>query len=215
MLANLVERLRGKRLGGDSIPTLFPEFPRDRVAPQDVLRALRATSPDVDLLYMGWGKWLLVRHRPNTANIARGARAIHRAKRMLREWETNQLWRANPGAFKRLYQRYLFWLAVCQGAKVIAEYSREEMHDHGFRGVIDDHRRMEWMLRNTSEQAFWDGIDAPQREKAEAAEAEIRDEYRAKEVVDYLNKRTFSEHNPDVDAESRRSSARTIQARIP
>jgi hypothetical protein len=211
---SILARLRRERASGGSIPTLFPEFPADVHPPQDVLRRIREEDAGVDLLYFGWGKWALIRLKPNREHLETGARRIREAKRMLRQWETDQGWKANPGAFRRLYGRYLYWLVVCQGGRPIAEYTAREMHEHGFSGVISDLRCMLWMQRHTSDDHVLRELNREKDEALEAARAEFADEYAAKDVCDYLNKRTHTVTRHDNPEKRRHRSGFTTVATI-
>jgi hypothetical protein len=211
----LLARLRRHNASGGSIPTLFPEFPHDVHPPQDVLRRIREEDPNVDLLYFGWGKWYLVRFKPNREHLETGAERIREAKRMLRKWETDQLWKTNPGAFRRLYGRYLYWLVVCQGGRPIAEYTRREFIElGGFSGIISDLRCMLWMQRHTSDNTVHRELVREQDEALEAARNEFADEYAAKDVCDYLNKRTHSVTRHDNPETARTRSGFTTIAAI-
>lgn len=213
MFDSLFARLRGSSSGA-RIPTLFPEYPRDVEAPQDILRDIRAIDPDIDLLYLGWGKWALVRLKPNRVHIETGARRIRDAKQRLRIWETHQGWKANPGAFQRLYGRYLYWLMVCQGGRPIAQYSRTEFKALGFRGIVDDLRCMLWMQRNTTDGETLRLMNKEKDDAIEAAQAAFADEYAAKDVCDYLNKRTHSVTRHDNPETRRHRSGFTTIAAI-
>lgn len=202
MLGEFLARLRGDTSGG-RVATLFPDFPQLFDAPQDVLRSIRDISPDVDLLYMGWGKWYLVRLKPNRLHAESAMRRIREAFRLLGEWEKGPKYKANPGAFRRIYGRYIYWLMVEMGARPIAEYDQTFIRCYGIEAIPDDLRVMEWMLRNTSDTETLRLANYAQEQGQADAKAAFADYHAAKDVCDYLNKRTHGVTRYD-DPERRR-----------
>lgn len=217
MLTEMLARLRGDNAhaSGARVPTLFPDFPQLYEPPQDILRQLREESALVDLLYFGWGRWYLVRFKPDRRHLESGARRIREAQRMLAVWETNQHWKANPGAFKRLYGRYLLWLVVCQGGRPIGDaYDRTFIRTKGFEAIVTDFRYMEWMLRHTTTNEVTTALTADQDRGEIEARAAFADEYAAKDVCDYLNIRTHGVTRYDDPERRRQKSGSTTIAAI-
>lgn len=175
--------------------SFFPEFPQDYTAPVDVQRQLREVAPDVELLYMGWGRWYLMRYKPNRDLKATAAQRLGEANRLLYEWETGTKYKTNPGAFRRLYGRQVFWKAATMGARPIAEYPRSFIRAQGFAGIVSDLRFMEYMLR-TIPQYDQDHIDevvsADKEAERAAAAADLASPYRAMDAYRYVTTRTHS-----------------------
>lgn len=179
--------------------THFPAFPHLYDPPGETVRLLREIDPAADLLYFGWGTWYLVRHRPNREHIAGACRALVSGVRLLEEWRTGTTYKANPGAFRRLYGRYLFWTAVRLGARPVASYDKKFIRRQGFPGIVDDFRRMEWMIRHTSDAAVLDLLSADHDTAAAAARAELTDEYAAVTMAEHLSRAPHSvtSHAPE------------------
>lgn len=195
----------------------FPSFPQVFDPPVDVVRLLRLVDPAADLLYMGWGTWYLVRFRPNREHIATAIRALYGhtdpsgahvrgAVELLDLWRTLPRLKANPGAFRRLYRRFLFWHAVRLGARPVAEYDRAFIRTQGFAGIVADFQRAEWMVRHTSDGDVIRLVNQEKDDARDAAQAELRDEYTALSMVDHLtrNPRSITGRAPALRSAARR-----------
>lgn len=177
--------------------THFPAFPHLYDPPGDVVRCLREIDPAADLLYMGWGTWYLVRFRPNRQHTERAIAAlrghsdqtgkhVYGAIELLALWDNLPRLKANPAAFRRLYQRFLFWTAVRLGARPIGEYRAVFIRRFGLSAIVDDFRQAEWKARHLSDAAVMEALDAPkERERAEAR-AELSDEHAAVTMANHL-----------------------------
>lgn len=191
--------------------TWFPDFPHIYLAPVDVLRGLRAVDSNADLVYMGWGRWYLVRRKPNRRHRETAARRIREALRILGDWETGTTYKANPGAFRRLYGRYLFWLLVYQGARPIAEYETRFLRTFGPGAIVDDFRLMEWTLNHTSD-AEVERLLNKEKDDAQAdAVKQLADPDRAKGAWRYLFTKTHGvTRYDDPRRDPRRSGFTTV-----
>jgi hypothetical protein len=194
--------------GPEPIRTLFPHYRHDFDAPPEILEQLRVVDPRADLLYLGWGKWLLVVIRPDREHMAAAYRRLDSARRILRLWEANPLYRANPGAFRVLYQRYLYWLAASQGARPIGEYPAAFIRRFGFEAVVLDFRRADWLYRTVTDNQLFDdndphGLDFEKARARDEADADLRSEHRALDGYRYLVGRTHAVTRVD-DPEKRR-----------
>lgn len=163
--------------------TLLPEWNHLRLAPEHVLRGLRAVDQTADLIYQGWGKWLLVSVRPTDATTLAAQRIVARAQHLLVLWESDPKFRANPGAYRRLLMRYEFALAAYFGARPIAQYA---VQGEPTSAIVDDFRRMDWLYRNTSDQALEQMLDEPKESQRSAAHADLTDPARGREGWRYL-----------------------------
>jgi hypothetical protein len=203
----------------------FPEFPALYDPPADVLRCVREIDSAADLLYFGWGKWYLVRFKPNREHIARAHRALagqvdQRGVRqpgvieLLERWRTGSRFKANPGAFRRLYGRYLFWTLVRMGGRPIAEYDVRFIRVLGFEGIVDDFRCMEWMARNLSDQQVEAALNAEKDTASAEANAQMTDEGRGRDAWRYLFTRTHAATRYDNPERRRHRSGFTTVATI-
>lgn len=156
--------------------TLLPQFPHLRRPPQHVVAGLRQVDPTADLVYMGWAKWLLVSVRPNREVIQQSQRILTNARRLLELWRANPKYRENPGAFRRLIGRYDFAVLATMGARPITEYV---IQGEPTSAIVDDMRRMDWLFRHTTDEAFDRALDAPKEQQRAAAHAELTDPARA------------------------------------
>src|SRR5205085_9824076 len=100
--------------------TVLPllQHSQPRATPIDVVRGLREVDPTADMYYLGWKKWVLVSVRPNDEHRRAALRMILGSpatgtqparpglRTLLWLWETNAKYRANPGAFRQLMQKY-------------------------------------------------------------------------------------------------------------
>lgn len=191
----------------------FPAFPSLFDPPVDIVRLLRDVDPAADLLYFGWGKWSLVRLKPNRLHIQSATRALSSGVRMLDEWRHNQTWKANPGAFRRLYGRYLYWTAVRLGARPVAEYTRREIRAHGLEYIVDDFRRMEWMYRRAAHIDDAAGVDVlfnrDYNDGVASSRAALADESLALSIVTDNTTRGAHSVTSNAPANAGRSSVRT------
>jgi hypothetical protein len=126
--------------------------------------------------------WLLVSVRPNDAATRQAKAIVRSAQQLLALWESNPKFRANPGAFRRLLLRYEFGLAAYFGARPIAQY---QIQGEPTSAIVDDFRRMDWLYRNTTDQALEEMLDAPQQEKQRAAHSDMADEERGRAAWRY------------------------------
>lgn len=211
-LSQLLARRRHSDAGG-RLESHFPDFPRLYDAPPDVLRRIREVAPDVDLLYLGWGRWYLVRYKPHREHRERARRRLPECLRLLHEWETSTKYKANPGAFRRLYGRYLFWRMVELGARPIAEYDTRFVRTFGLEAIPDDLRQMEYHLRHTSDQAALEAINGPKEREQALAHAQLADPDRARDAWRFLFTRTHGvTRYDDPDRRRTRSGFTTVAA---
>jgi hypothetical protein len=221
-LRNTLDRVLRRRGSGAgySSRSLLSHYRHDYDAPADILRRLRETDPTADLLYLGWGKWLLVSVRPNSAMMATGRRRLAAAARLLQRWDTDPKLKQNPGAFRRLYQRWLYWLAVSQGARPICDYERKFVKRYGLEAIVQDFRCMDWMHRTARENDVFDDNNAQfglgyEREKARReAGDELRSEYRHMDAWRYLAVQSHGVTRHDDPEKPRHRSGFTTVARI-
>lgn len=172
------------------------EHSQPRATPASVVRGLREIDPTADLYYLGWKKWVLVSVRPHLEHQRAALRMIcgapavgaNKARPGLRYllwlWETNPTHRANPGAFRQLLQRYELALLMAQGARPIAEYV---LQGEPTSAIVDDLRRMDWMYRNTTDQALDTLLQEPYESGREAAREDLRDPARARAAWRYMH----------------------------
>ncbi len=203
--------------------TLLPHFPHLRRPPHHVVAGLRQVDPTADLVYLGWGKWLLVSVQPDRmdmwykkrngqfSTLRRDALEILvNARRLLALWETDHKYQANPGAFRRLIGRYDFAQLAVMAARPIAEY---RIQGEPTSAIVDDFRRMDWLYRHTSDDELDRALDAPKEEQQAAAHAELTDPGRATDAWRYLFTRSHW-YGDDRQRQRPRSGFHTI-ARIP
>lgn len=177
----------------DGRPLLQHSQPR--TTPDHIVRGLRAVDPTADLYYLGWTKWVLVSVRANDEHRRAALRMILGSpatgtqparpglRRLLWLWETNPKYRANPGAFRQLLQKYELALLMAQGARPITMY---QIQGEPTSAIVDDFRRMDWMYRTTTDAQLEQLLDAPQAEARVASRAELRDPARARAAHHYL-----------------------------
>lgn len=170
--------------------TFYPDFPQDFTAPRDIQQRIREVSPLAELVYFGWGRFYLVRYKPHRELIAGAERRLGEARRLLSKWELGTEYKSNPGAFRRLYGRYLFWRLATMGARPIADYPRTFIRTFGFDAIVTDFRFMEWMVRHTKDSAIDGLLNGEQDAAREAARQDLADIYKAKDAYRYLSART-------------------------
>lgn len=213
-------RTRRQRVPGMVARSHLPYYRHDFEAPRAILEALRHEDSTADLLYLGWGKWMLVSVRPHREMIAAGHRGLEGARRLLNRWSNEHTFRANPGAFRRLYQRYLYWLAVSQGARPICEYDHRFVRRYGLEAIVTDFRRMNWMHRTATEHAVFDdnnaqfGLDYEKARARQEADADLRSEYRAIHAWRYVTQLTHGVTRHDDPEKRRHRSGFTTVATI-
>lgn len=184
------------------LDTLVPEYSQLRRPPRHVVAGLRVTDPTADLVYLGWGKWVLVSVQADKidhwyqktngqwSTLRRDAISILvNARRLLELWRANPKFQANPGAFRRLIGRYDFALLATMGARPIAEY---QVQGEPTSAIVDDFRRMDWMYRHTSDEELERLLEAPAEERRAEALADLTDEHRHLDAWRYLTTRTHT-----------------------
>lgn len=169
------------------LPSLLPNFPHLRRPPDHVVRGLRAVDPTADLVYVGWGRWILLSVRPNREHRASGERILANAGRLLSLWEKTPKLRANPGAFRRLINRYDYGLMTAMGARPITEY---KVQGEPTSAIVDDFRRMDYLFRTTSDQALDEALHADKEAARTASRADLTDPARHNAASTYLFSRS-------------------------
>jgi hypothetical protein len=173
--------------------------PTTREAPADLVRSLRALDPKLELVYLGWGKWILGRVNPSDESI-----------RIARELLA-QYWTLSARARHtiRSIRRYRFGVACLQGFRPIGEYAPNHPDGAEYRLVDPDGRiarhfeRSRWLLEHATDETIEESFFAEQDAKLAESKKEMGDEYRAKQVLDYGLKDTFS-YNPRYKGEAAR-----------
>lgn len=202
----------------------FPNYPHLYDPPGDVVRALRDVDPAADLLYGGWGTWMLVRFKPNRDHIARACAAlsgrsdqhgkhVYGAIELLDLWHELPRFKANPGAYRRLYQRFLYWTAIRLGARPIMQYNRQYIRALGFSAIVTDFRQAEWKLRHTSDNDLQRALDEPKDTARAEARKGLTDEHAAVTMAKHLaaNPHSVTARAPEVvSAAVTRTSATTL-----
>ena len=157
------------------------EVPTIREAPADLVRGLRLLDQQLELIYLGWCKWILGRVRPTDDSV-------RIANEMLRNY-----WALPPRARHTIrgIRRYRFAIACLQGFRPIAEYMLTEPDSR----IARDFERSRWLLDHATDESVEESFFADQEEKLAESKKEMGDEYRAKQVLDYGLKDTFS-YNP-------------------
>lgn len=165
------------------------KVPTTREAPADLVRSLRALDPQLELVYLGWCKWILGRVRATDESV-------RIANEMLRNY-----WAMPPRARHTIrgIRRYRFAIACLQGFRPIAEYM---LNDPDSR-IVHDFERSRWLLERATDRTIEESFFADQDAKLDEAKREMGDEYRAKQVLDYGLKDTFS-YNPRYKGEAAR-----------
>lgn len=185
-------------------------FPQSRRPPASVLEGLRREDPSLDLLYMGWGTWMLVSLRPRRHAIERGQRILERNRSLLELWRANPIYQANPGAFRRLMGRHDYGLIATLGASPIDLYRVQGEPTYA---IVDDVRWKEYMLRTQSDDELDRSLHDEKERQREVARAEFSDMERANAVCRYVN--TLSHWNGyDPQKQPHRSGFKVI-TRIP
>jgi hypothetical protein len=98
---------------------------------------------------------------------------------------------ARARSTRRSVARYRFSVACIQGFRPIAEYTLRELDSR----VLNDFERSRWALNRATDQSVEESFFADQDAKLAESKKEMGDEYRAKQVLDYGLKDTFS-YNP-------------------
>lgn len=161
------------------------DVPMTREAPHDVVRGLRALDASTEVIYLGFGRWIVGRMRPtrDTTRIA---------ARMLRTYWSMS---AKARASKRGVQRYHFALAALQGFRPVHEYTLRDLDGR----VVKDFRESQFRMLHQR----GDLVSEWEREEAadlEARRALLRDELRAKDVIDYVKTSNFGRATPSVQS---------------
>lgn len=192
LLKGLVQWRRPRPAPTAPFHTFYPDFPQDFTAPVDVQRQIREVSPLAELVYFGWGRFYLVRYKPHRELIAGAQRRLAESRRLLNAWEVGTKYKSNPGAFRRLYGRYLFWRLATMGARPIADYPRTFIRQNGFAAIVTDFRYMEWMVRHTKDTAIDGLLNGEKDAEREVARQDLADVYRAKDGYRYLTGRSHA-----------------------
>lgn len=191
--------------------THFPNYPHLYDPPGDVVRLLRDVDPAADLLYGGWGTWMLVRYRPNAEHTARAIRALigqrnaqggrdPGALELLEKWHQVPRYRENPAAYRRLYQRFLYFTAIRLGARPIMQYDWRYLRALGFSAIVADFRQAEWRLHHTTDDQVQRELTADQDAARATAQNELRDEHAAVTMANHLarNPHSVTAAAPDI-----------------
>ncbi len=193
--------------------TLYPDFPALYDPPQDIARRLREEAdPTAELVYFGWGKWMLCRYNPRRDAIVKANRALVIGQRLLRRWETDQVMKANPGAFKRLYGRYLYWTLVRLGGQPTYLYADGTTKDGrverwmirhiGLTFIVDDARQMFWRHRTATPEEMGLELDR-QLDVKEQQGGHMQDEAYHRDAARWLFTRTHSATQWDDPSKTR------------
>lgn len=156
-----------------------------REAPSDVVRRLRELDPSVEVICLGWNRWIVGRMRPT--------RDTYRiATRMLATY-----WKmpAAARAAKRGVQRYRFALAALQGFRPVHEYTLSELDGR----VVKDFQESQWRMNHSRSDlvAEWEAAETAERERRRAL---LRDEHRAADVINYAKTSNFGRATPSVQS---------------
>lgn len=186
----------------------FPTFPHLYDAPADVTRLLRDVEPCAELLYFGWGEWALMRLAPDSRRRQAAAKALwgHTEKdgthtpgaigRLERWYQIERHRAVGRAAFKRSLQRYLHWQAIYLGARPIAHYSAAEVRSHGLEYIVEDYRRMRYLMAQSAHIADEHGLDrlfnGAKDDAIQASRADLRDESKALYMAGQLARRPVS-----------------------
>lgn len=196
-----------------------PDYPRDLEAPRVIVAQLQLVDRSADLLYLGWGRWLLVAMKPDARHTATGARIRRNAHRLLELWATNPKFKANPGAFRRLYGRYLYGVCTAAGARPISDYPASFVRRYGLEAIVTDFRRMDWMFRTVTDTELFDdnhpmGLGYAKEQARLEADADLRSEYRHMHAWRYLSRLTHGVTRYDNPETPRHRSGFTTVATI-
>lgn len=171
--------------------------PTTREVPAEIRRGLRALDPTAEVIYLGWGKWMVGKVRPTDESV-------RIAQRMLRNY-----WRLPAGAraTKRSLQRYRFALACQQGFRPVAQYVLRDVDDR----LVRDFQVSQWKMRHQSGDLL-DEYDRAEALDKEQRREQLRDLHRANDVHRYVTTSNFGRATPSVQAgvETPRQSGRTL-----
>lgn len=172
-------------------------IPTTREVPAEIRRGLRALDPTAEVVYLGWGRWVVGRVRPTDDSL-------RIAQRML---ATYWMLPAAARGTKRSVQRYRFALACQQGFRPVAQYVLREPDDR----LVREFQESQWRMRHQRGDLLDEYDRAEAEDKAERRE-QLRDLHRASEVHRYVTTSNFGRATPSVQAsvEAPRSSARTL-----
>lgn len=172
-------------------------IPTTREVPADVRRGLRALDPTAEVVYLGFGKWVVGRVRPTDDSM-------RIARHMLASY-----WRLPAAArgTKRSLQRYRFALACQQGFRPVAQYVLRDLDGR----VVREFQESQWRMTHQRGDLLDEYEQAEAQDKAERRE-QLRDLHRANDVCRYVSTSNFGRATPSVQAgiEAPRSSARTL-----
>lgn len=153
-------------------------MPQAREAPPDVRRRLRELDATAEVIYLGRGRWMVGKVRPNEHVRAR-------AVRMLDEFHNN----VSTG--KRLSERgkekVRFALLALQGFRPVAEYTMPEPDG----SVVQDFARSRWLWLHTSDNELWRQLEGDMDRPGEEARKAIGDEGLAREAINHAFKLNF------------------------
>lgn len=149
-----------------------------RTAPESIRRRLREMDETAEVVYLGRGRWIVGKVRPN-------ALVRQQAIRMLDKYTTE----LSNGArlSERGKEKVRFALLALQGFRPVAEYRMREPDDR----VVQDFERSRWLWLHESENETWRQMDAAQEQKALEARKQLGDEGLAREALNTAFKLNF------------------------
>lgn len=167
------------------MPRWLVDVPQVREAPSHIRRGLRDLDATAELLYMGDGRWMVGRVRPNVHT--------HRIATTMLDTFTRNLSQGQQLS-PRGKAKARFALLALQGFRPVAEY---RMNQPDWR-IVEDFRVSQWRMLHEDPDALLDDMEAREQAKKDAARAEIADEYRAKDAHRFLVTSNFGYASPSV-----------------
>lgn len=146
------------------------DIPQTRTAPEEIRRRLRLLDPTTEVLYLGWSTWYVGKVRPtqDTWRIA--------MRMLARYWAMPAKHRATP----RGVRRYHFALACLQGFRPVAQYTLRDLDGRVVREFAES--QYHWLhARGDLLEDAWRADDEAREKNRDL----FRDEYAAKDVLDY------------------------------
>jgi len=160
-----------------SVPWLV-DVPQLRTAPEDIRRRLREIDPTVEVIYLGRGRWIVGKVRPNQHVRAR-------AIRMLDEFHRNL--QNKKKLSERGKEKVLFALLALQGFRPVADYTMPEPDGT----VVKDFERSRFLWLHTSENELWRQLDGEMDRPGEEARKVLGDPSLAREALSRAFKLNF------------------------
>lgn len=154
----------------------------NRTPPPHVVEGLRALDPDAELVYWGWGKWVL-------GTMTNDVRLQPLGQRLL----VSTLRAINKRPWRVALQRDVYRIRMARlrlaGFRVTAEYELRGSPDSS---IVNDQRCMDWMYRTMNDEAVDRALQADKEAARATALADLTDEARGRDGWKYMFTKSHS-----------------------